>query len=118
MDFVRRLNSFYAKYLFLVVPIGTVMISALELLFGNNPPFRSFAYIFIAMLSLLFLYHYIASNKENAGFCLVQLTYFCIVLALSVGTLLSFSNAIWMVLSALLVFLVVFILRFLIRSKR
>ena len=118
MKFLYKLNSFYSKYLFLIVPIGTVLISVSELCFGDNPRYRNFAYIFIAVLSLLFLYHYIASNKENVGFCLVQLTYFFIVLALAVGTLLHVSNAVWMVLSAVEVFLVLFVLVFLLVSKR
>lgn len=118
MNFLYKLNSFYSKYLFLIVPIGTVMISVLELCFGDNPQYRNFAYIFIAVLSLLFLYRYIASNKENVGFCLVQLTYLFIVLALSVGTLLHVSNTVWMVLSAIVVFLVFCVLLFLLASKR
>lgn len=118
MSFLYRLNKFYSKYLFLIVPIGTVVISVLELSFGNNQQYRNFAYIFIAVLSLLFLNRYIATNKENIGFCLVQLTYFFIVLVLSVGTLLHISNAAWMILSAIVVFLVFFVLFFLIASKR
>ena len=118
MNFLYRINRFYSKYLFLIVPIGTVMISVSELCFGDNPQYRSFAYAFIAALSLLFLYLYIASNKENVGFCLIQLTYLFIVLALSVGTLLHVSNAVWMILSAILVVLVFFVLLFLIVSKR
>ena len=118
MNFLYKLNRFYSKYLFLIVPIGTVMISVSELCFGDNPQYRSFAYAFIAALSLLFLYLYIASNKENVGFCLIQLTYLFIVLALSVGTLLHVSNAVWMILSAILVVLVFFVLLLLIVSKR
>lgn len=118
MNFLYKLNRFYSKYLFLIVPIGTVMISVLKLCFGDNPQYRNFAYIFIAVLSLLFLYRYIASNKENVGFCLVQLTYLFIVLALSVGTLLHVSNTVWMVLSAIEVFLVFLVLLFLLASKR
>ena len=118
MKFLYKLNRFYSKYLFFIVPIGTVMISVSELCFGDNPRYRNVAYIFIAVLSLLFLYQYIASHKENVGFCLVQLTYFFIVLALSVGTLLHVSNTVWMVLSAAEVFLILFALLFLLASKR
>ena len=117
MNFLNKINSFYSKYLFLIVPTGTVIISVLELCFGNNPQYRNFAYIFIAVLSLLFLYRYIASNKENTGFCLVQLTYLFIVLALSVGTLLHVSNTVWMVLSAILVFLFLSVLVFCLQVK-
>ncbi len=118
MNFLYKLNNFYSKYLFWIVPLGTVLVSTLELFLGHNPQYRSFAYIFIAIMALLFFKQYVSSGKENIGYCLIQLIYFFIVLAMSVGTLLHVSNTVWMILSAIVIFDVSFILFFCLQAKK
>jgi len=118
MNFLYKLNRFYAKCLFWIVPLGTVLISALELFFGNNPQYRNMAYVFIAIMSLLFFKQYVSSGKENIGYCMIELIYLFIVLVMSVGTLLNISNVAWMILSVIVIFAVFFVMFFLLASKR
>ncbi len=94
------------------------MISALELFFGHNPQYRNLAYVFIAIMSLIFFKQYVSSGKENIGYCMIELIYLFIVLAMSVGTLLNISNAAWMILSVIVIFAVFFVMFFLLASKR
>lgn len=118
MNFIGKLNKFYSRYLFIVVPVAIIIISCVELFFGNNTAIRRFAYIFITLLSVVFFIRYVLEGRKNEGFCLIQLTYLFIVSVMACGKLFKVSDLTWIILSVILFFIIFFVLFYIIGSKK
>lgn len=118
MNFVSKINMFYSRYLYIIVPIATLAISVMDLVFGEQTQIRILGYIFISILSAVFFVRYIKSKKKNEGYCLIQLTYLFIVSAMACGRLLNASTGIWIALSGILFFMIFFVMFYLIGRRK
>lgn len=112
MKILEKLNLIYGKFLYILTPITTLVIAALEIFGGNNDGLHVLAYIVMGFVSISFMGFYMMSKKRNIVFCLIELFMLYYVTFLSIAHHVEISDSIWCIFIFTAMFGLVFILTF------
>ncbi len=99
MQILNKINSFYGKYLYMLVPFITLIIALMEVLFElkNGDMMHILANVIMGGISLSFLGFYLMANKRRIGYCLIELYLFCYTIFLAIDNHMHFRDIVWLV---------------------
>ena len=114
MRMLNKINDFYSKYLYIIIPLITLMIAISEVLYEINygDMMHILANIFMGFVSLSFWGFYLMSDKRRIGYCLIQLYLFFYTVFLAMDNHMHFNDIICMVFLPCTTFCAFFIIFF------
>lgn len=99
MKILDRINRFYSRYLFAIIPIITLVLAAVEVIYEirYGDMMHIAANITMGFISLSFCGFYLMSGKQRASYCLIELYLFVYTAFLALDNHLHFGAAAWII---------------------
>lgn len=99
---MRKLNGFnifYRKYLYIIIPLITLMIAIIEVSYeiNNGDMMHILANICMGFISLSFWGFYLMSDKQRTDYCLIELYLFFYIVFLALDNHIHFNDIVWLV---------------------
>ena len=114
MRILNKINDFYSKYLYMIIPLITLMIAIFEVFHEMNygDILHILANIFMGFVSLSFWGFYLMSGKRRIGYCLIELYLFFYTVFLAMDNHMHFNDIVWIVFLPCAIFCAFFIIFF------
>lgn len=114
MRILNKINDFYSKYLYIIIPLITLLIAIMEVFYEINygDMMHILANIFMGFVSLEFCGFYLMSDKRKVGYCLIELYLFFYTVFLAMDNHMHFNDMVWIVFLPCATFCAFFIIFF------
>lgn len=114
MKILNKINKFYSKYLYIIIPLITLIIAIIEVFYEFNygDMMHIIANISMGYVSLLFCRFYLMSDKRRIGYCLIDLYLFFYAIFLAMDNHMHFNDIVWIVFLPCAIFCFFFIIFF------
>jgi hypothetical protein len=114
MNVLKRINEFYGKYLYAIIPAITLILAIFEVVYeiSHGDFMHILAYIFMGFVSLSFCGFYLMSGKQRISYCLIELWLFLYTVFLSLDNHLHFNDIVWIVFLPCAIICLLFIVFF------
>ena len=99
MSILKKINEFYGKYLYAIIPIITLIIAVIEVAYeiSYGDIMHIAANIAMGFVSISFCGFYLMSGKQKISYCLIELYLFLYTVFLALDNHLHFSGIVWMI---------------------
>lgn len=95
MKILEKLNLLYRKFLYVLVPILTVLIAVSELFDASSSGLHITVCIIMGFISISFFGFYMMLEKSNVVYCLIELYLFFCMVFLAVANRVDISDSMW-----------------------
>lgn len=95
MKILEKLNLVYGKYLYVLVPIITLLIAVIEIFNESSGGLHTVACIMMGFISTSFWGFYMMSEKSNIVYCVIELYLFFCMAFLAVAKRVDISDGMW-----------------------
>ena len=111
MRILNKINEFYGKYLYVIVPLITLVIAVYEVFYEINygDIMHILANVFMGFVSLSFCGFYLMSDKRRIDYCLIELYLSIYTVFLALDNHVHFDDIVWMLFLPCAIFFAFFI---------
>ena len=112
MNILNRINKLYAKYLYVAIPLATLTIACIEVVYEINhgDMMHILANVFMGFISLAFCGFYLMSGKQRVSYCLIELYLFLYTVFLALDNHIHFNDIAWIIFLPCAIFCLFFII--------
>ena len=112
MKILKRINEIYGKYLYVVIPLATLTIACIEVVYEINhgDMMHILANVFMGFISLAFCGFYLMSGKQRVSYCLIELYLFLYTVFLALDNHIHFNDIAWIFFLPCAIFCLFFII--------
>lgn len=114
MRILNKINDFYGKYLYVIVPLITLVIAVYEVFYEINygDMMHISANVLMGFVSLSFCGFYLMSCKRRISYCLIELFLFVYTVFLALDNHVHFGGIVWMIFLPCAILFALFIIIF------